>query len=240
MLIDEAKIAVQLSHVNICQSSISGGRQHLLHRPRVHRRQGPLPAPGEVLRAGHRHPARPRSLHRHGDVGGSALRPHEVGQLRAAAEPHPPRRQPAERARLVRRRGEDRRLRHRQGQQTQPRDRERGHQGQVLLHVARAGLGRPHRRPDGHLQLGHLPVRDDHRRDALPRGEGPAAPRQGPQGRDPEHAGPAPRPAASSSSRSSCGRSPGTATGVSRLRANSTRRSPDSCTATGRTSTAAA
>ena len=112
-------------------------------------------------RQGDAHPAVGRRVdHRRGGQG-AALRAREEGRGRAAARDRPPRREPAEHPALVRGGGEDRRLRHRE---RAPLRRGAGRpQGQVRVHVARAGARRERRPPQRPLRARRHPLGDPRR-----------------------------------------------------------------------------
>ena len=74
----------------------------------------------------------------------------------AAARPHPPRHLAAEHPHQLRRRGQDHRLRHRQGGVQPSQDAGRRAQGQVRLHDARAGARAAARSPLRHLRHRHV------------------------------------------------------------------------------------
>ena len=116
MFIEEAHLATRLNHPNVVQVyefQDFGDEGLLLAMEYVEGCDlGRLMSAAQV--EGHAHPAVGRRVdHRRGGQG-PALRAREEGRSGPAARDRPPRRQPAEHPPLVRGRGEDRRLRHRQ------------------------------------------------------------------------------------------------------------------------------
>ena len=101
------------------------------------------------------------------------------------AAPRAPRRLAAERARLVRGRGEADRLRHREGGRQGQQDAGRHPQGQVRLHVARAGARPSGRSPQRRVLVRHRALRAAHRRAPVRRRERLLDAREGAQRRDP-------------------------------------------------------
>ena len=142
------------------------GRRLLLHRHGVRRRRRPRAADparqgaAGAVRAGGAHPG--RRLRR------AALRAQRGRSDRPQARRRAPRRDAAERARQLRRHGQAGRLRHRQGAVRGGAHAAGRGQGQVRVHVARAGRGQVARRAQRRLLGGHLPLRDAHRRAAVP------------------------------------------------------------------------
>ena len=98
---------------------------------------------------------------------GARLCAPQEGYPRARARHRPPGRLAAERARLLRRRGEADRLRHRQGGKPAAEHAGGNPQRQVQLHVSRAGAGASGRRPQRHLRRRHPPLGVGLRREAL-------------------------------------------------------------------------
>ena len=116
--------------------------------------------PGPAARAGHRRDRRGR--------GRPALRPREDRPRR-----HPPCRSSTATSRpptprLLRRRRQADRLRHRQVDQAPDRDPLRRHQGKDRLHVPGAMPGGRARPPQRHLRSGHPALRADHRDPPVP------------------------------------------------------------------------
>ena len=160
MFIDEAKIAVQLKHANIAQIFDLGKvDDQLLHRARVRARQGPArhlrPLQAKARRRHARHAHRAGLLHHHEGVRGARLRAQQARRAGQRAEPRAPRRLAAERPHLLRGRGQAHRLRHRQGGGQGVQDAAGHPQGQVRLHVARAGARAAARPPQRHLLARH-------------------------------------------------------------------------------------
>ena len=129
-----------------------------------------------------------------GDGGrqGARLRPQAQGRLGDADGDRPSGREPPERPADLRGRGEGGRLRHRQGADGQRGD--RGHQGQVRLHVAGAGPGRKGRPPERCLFAGgalrraaHGPADVSRAAGARCARGGAARPADPPRGGGPDH-----------------------------------------------------
>ena len=143
---------------------------------------------------------------------------------RHAATDHPPRRQPSQYLRQLRRAGEAGRLRDRQGGRLARRDRGRGAQGDGRVHGAGASRRRSDRLPRRSLRHGDRPLGAARGAPALPRrqrGEHPpqADERAHPRGRRASCGGQLRR--SRSSKRSRCARWRRTRTRGSRLRASS-------------------
>ena len=139
-------------------------RRAVLHRDGVHRRRRSLQAPAPRLRARHRLPVRGGRVHR------------RRGRRRALDYAHRKRdargrplgivhRDVSPQNVLVSYDGEVKIVDFgiAKAAMRGAADRGRRHQGQVLLHVARAGLGRSDRRAHRHLLGGHRALRDDRR-----------------------------------------------------------------------------
>ena len=149
MFLDEARLAAQLTHPNVVADLRRRPHEgtyfiamEYIHGPRPRRMILPSAGqPASACRIERRR--RGRSSRR---CGGPRTTP--TAKQTSPGEPlqhRPPRRQPAERARHLRRGGEGRRLRHRQGQGRVGPDRQRRIKGKVAVHVARAVPGRVHR-----------------------------------------------------------------------------------------------
>ena len=152
MFLDEARLAARLSHPNIVQTNEVGndGKRYFMAMDYLDGRGLDQIAPAGAGRraSGLSLPMHLRVVcdmlagldyaHKLTDFDGSPL------------DDRPPRRQPAERVRHVRRPGQAARLRDRQGGRLAVRDPRRRAQGQGLVHVARAGraAGRSTRRAD--------------------------------------------------------------------------------------------
>ncbi len=130
-------------------------REQLLHRDGVRGRQGHDAGAHQAEQAPSDGAARGRLLHHGPDPQGPRVRPHAPRQGRHLARHRPPRRLPAQHPGLLRRRGEDHRLRHREGpHQGQPDPPGRGAR-QVRVHVAGAGPRQRGRRPQRRLLRGN-------------------------------------------------------------------------------------
>ena len=166
MFLDEARLAAQLTHPNIVQIYDFGKADDYyfiameyvdgIDLGQLIRRAEERPVPSSWPRASSPTPA-PACTTR---TTPSTARP--------PARHRAPRRLAAERARQLRRRGQARRLRHRQGAVAAGRTRPGRGQGQVRVHVARAGRGRAARRAQRRVLRRHLPLRAAHRRAAVP------------------------------------------------------------------------
>ena len=116
MFLDEARLAARLNHPNVVQTyEVGEDGEPLLHRHGVPR--GPAAAPRSSQRVEPHGDSR-STMHLRilADVLAGLHHAHELARLRRhAARRRPPRRQPAEHVRHLRRAGEGGRLRHRQG-----------------------------------------------------------------------------------------------------------------------------
>ena len=169
MFVDEAQLATRLNHPNVVQVyefSNEGDEGHILAMEYVEGCDlGQLMSAAKAK--GRAHPAVGRRVdHRRGREG-PALRAREARRGRRAARHRPSRRVAAERPALVRGRREDRRLRHRE---RAPLRRGGGRpQGQVRVHVARAGARREGRSAQRPLRARRHPLGVPHRAPAARR-----------------------------------------------------------------------
>ena len=159
------------------------GRRHLLPRDGVRRGHRP-PAPAAGGREGARRacPTGCRAYIVQQLAKGLDYAHRKTDEFGAAARHRPPRYLAAEHPAVVGRRREDRRLRHR-ARARRPRGTGR-HQGQVRVHVARAGARRAGRLPQRRVRRRHRAVRAGVRAAAVPR-QGQGGARDGQVGRDP-------------------------------------------------------
>src|SRR6266849_3155207 len=135
MFVDEARIAVQLSHPNIVQVLELGKHDETLYIAMEYISGRDLRQLLDRFRRRGRRVRRPR------------LRAPQGGRLGHAAGDRPPGRLPAERAGELRRRGEAHRFRHRQGGAAAAEDAVGDLEGQVQLHEPRAVALRAPRPP---------------------------------------------------------------------------------------------
>ena len=176
----------QLAHANICQifelGRIDGSHfiameyiwgkdlLQIQNRLRKIKQQMPIPMACFIDREGAR---------------GPRLRAPQARSARPPARDRAPRLLAAERARVVRGRGQGHRLRHREGDVAQLAHDGRRAQGQVRLHVARAGARPAARSPQRHLRARHDALRVPDRRAPVPGRDRLLDAREGPQRRHP-------------------------------------------------------
>ena len=161
MFVEEAKLSARLNHPNIVHifelGAVEGEYFISMEYIRGHDLSETMRAIWKALG-----PPRPGAgrLHRPRGLSRARLRAQPHRRERPPARHDPPRRLAVERDAVVRGRGEDARLRHRQGAGRRRRaDEERHHEGQVRLHGARADRGRQHRPPQRHLRVRHRAAR---------------------------------------------------------------------------------
>ncbi len=186
MFIDEAKIAVQLQHANIAQIFDLGKVEdsYFIALEYVHGKDLRVDLrPQPAARRGHADLA--VGLHRDAGLRGARLRAQQARRAGARAAPRPPRHLAAERAHRLRRRDQAHRLRHRQGGRQGVEDPGRNPQGQVRVHVARAGARAADRSPQRRLRRRHRAVRAADRRAPVRRRERLLDAGEGAQRRDP-------------------------------------------------------
>ncbi len=149
MFIDEAKLTARLIHPKIAQTfELGTGEQTALHRHGVHRWHRCIGASARVRSQASAGAGRTRGLHNQGGARRARLRA-PAGRCRWRAAGHrPPRHLAVERPAVAARRREAGRLRHRARDRARPASphQERHAQGQVRLHVPRAGAGAAGRR----------------------------------------------------------------------------------------------
>ena len=219
MFLDEARLAALLDHPNIVRIVEVGhdGEDYFLVMELV---QG-KPLSAVLRKAAREQPtAQPGADGVPDRAGGQRprIRAHVDRRRRAAARRRPPRRLAAERAHLLRGRGQDDRLRRRARVRACRPHQPRRPQGEDRLHVARAGVGGGGRSPRRRLRAGRRAVGGADRAAAVP-----ARDRAGDDARDRRRSDSRIRrrwrpPSRSSSTRSSCARCASARTRVTRPR----------------------
>ena len=186
MFIDEAKIAVQLQHANIAQIFDLGkvDESFFIALEYVHGRDLRVDLRSDAQQ-GRVAADRDGLLRHHAGLRGARLRAQQARRPGARAEPGSPGHFAPERADRLRGRVQADRLRHRQGGGQGLEDAGRHPQGEVRLHVARAGARPADRSAQRHLRGRHRALRAADRRAAVHGRERFLHAGEGPQRRDP-------------------------------------------------------